>query len=144
MSAVPAGCYDREWFHEADFSVPLDQACKGTSTKRPPESEKRIVSSDGCAKSWMPLDSQTKRTRERASERMATAFEESHTNSIDGTMVATDPEVVTLQELIRSWMTEFVSRSWDMIENGVSADPKSSDPRRVNRRHQRTRLVVTH
>ena len=59
---------------------------------------------------------------------MVTAFEESHTNSIDGTMVATDPEVVTLQEVIRSWMNEFVSRSWDVIENGVSADFKSSDP----------------
>ena len=35
--AVLAGCYDKEWFHEADFSVPLDQACKGTSTRRSPQ-----------------------------------------------------------------------------------------------------------
>ena len=37
MGAVSAGCYDEEWFHEADFSVPLDQACKGTSTRYPPQ-----------------------------------------------------------------------------------------------------------
>ena len=110
MGAESAGCYDKEWFHEAD-SVPVDQACKGTSTRHLPDSERRIVSPDGCTKSRMPLDSRTKRT-----------------NSIDGTMVATDPEVVKLQEVIRSWMTEFVSRSWDVIENGVSADFKSSDP----------------
>ena len=100
----------------------------------PPDSERRIVSPDGCTKSRMPLDSRTKRTRKRASKYMVTAFEESHTNSIDGTMVATDPEVVTLQEVIRSWMTEFVSRSWDVIENGVSADFKSSDPWKVEQK----------
>ena len=35
MGAESAGCYDKEWFHEAD-SVPVDQACKGTSTRHPP------------------------------------------------------------------------------------------------------------
>ena len=71
----------------------------------------------------------TDETYQRKGEQIhGTAFEETHTNSLDGTMVATDPEVATLQEFIRFWMTEFVSRSWDVIENGVSADFKSSDP----------------
>ena len=31
-------------------------------------------------------------------------------------------------------MTKFVSLSWDVLENGVSIDPKSSDPCRVGRK----------
>ena len=53
-----------EWFLEADFSAPRDQACKGTFFCGD-MLFKRIGSTDVCSKSWMLLDSPTKRTRKR-------------------------------------------------------------------------------
>ena len=51
---------------------------------------------------------------------MVTTFEESHTNSIDGTMMAASPEVAMIHEFIRGWMTDFMSCSCDMLQNGVN------------------------
>ena len=75
---------------------------------------------------------------------MVTAFEESHTNSPDGTMVATGPEVVTLQEFFRSWMTEFVSVLGMCSKMVLVLIPKTQIREGWSARHQGTRLVVTH
>lgn len=143
MGAVSAGCYDKEWFLAADFSVPLYQAAKGTfcggmlfrRTLAP--TMKRYVDEalfrfreeerfSRCMYEVLGAAGLTDETyKKKASKHMATAFEEAHTNSPYGTMVAASPEVAMLQEFIRGWMTDFVSRSWDVLENGVSSDPKA-------------------
>ena len=136
MGAVSAGCYDEEWFHEADFSVPLGQACKGTffcggmlfrRTLAP--TMKRYVDEalirfreeerfSKCMSEVLGAAGLSDETyKKKANNHTATAFEEAYTNSSDGTMVAANPEVAMLQEFIKGWMTEFVTRSWDVLEN---------------------------
>ena len=77
--------------------------------------------------------------KKEANNHMVTTFEEAHTNSSDDTMVAASSEVATLYEFIRGSMTEFVTRSFDVLESGDRTDPKA----RI-RGHQGTCLVVTH
>ena len=82
--------------------------------------------------------------KKEANNHMVTAFEEAHTNSSDGTMVAASPEVAMLHEFIRGWMTEFVTRSWDVLESGDRTDSKAQIREGWSERHQGTCLVVTH
>merc|ERR1712136_733597 len=104
--AVSAGCYDKEWFLAADFSVPLYQAAKGTfcggmlfrRTLAP--TMKRYVDEalfrfreeerfSRCMYEVLGAAGLTDETyKKKASKHMATAFEEAHTNSPYGTMVS--------------------------------------------------------
>ena len=59
-------------------------------------------------------------------------------------MLAASLEVTMLQEFIRGWMTVFATRSCDVLENGVSTDPKAQIREGWGGRHQGTCLVVTH
>ena len=151
-----------EWFLEADFSAPRDQACKGTffcggmlfrRTLAP--TMKRYVDEAlfmfreedrfyRCMIEVLGAAGLSDETyKKKANNHMATAFEEAHTNSLDGTMVAASPEVAMLHEFIRGWMTEFMSCSWDMLQNGVNAVPKAQTREGWSGRHKRTCLVIT-
>ena len=152
-----------EWFLEADFSAPRDQACKGTffcggmlfrRTLAP--TMKRYVDEAlfmfreedrfyRCMFEVLGAAGLSDETyKKEANNHMVTAFEEAHMNSSDDTMVAASPEVAMLHEFIRGWMTEFVTRSWDVLESGDRTDPKAQIREGWSERHQGTCLVVTH
>ena len=109
-----------EWFLEADFSAPRDQACKGTlfcgdmlfrRTLAP--TMKRYVDEAlfmfreeerfyRCMFEVLDAAGLSDETyKKEANNHMVTAFEEAHTNSSDDTMVAASPEVAMLHEFIR-------------------------------------------
>ena len=145
-----------EWFLEAGFSVHLYQACKGTffcggmlfrRTLAP--TMKRYVDEalvrfreeerfSRCMFEVLGAAGLSDETyKKKANNHTATAFEEAHMNSSDGTMVAASPEVAMLQEFIKGWMTEFVSCSWDVLENGVNEVPKAQIREGWSGRHKR-------
>ena len=109
-----------EWFFEAGFSVPLYQACKGTffcggmlfrRTLAP--TMKRYVDEAlfmfreeerfyRCMFEVLGAAGFSDETyKKKANNHMATAFEEAHTNSSVGTMVAASPEFAMIHEFIR-------------------------------------------
>ena len=82
--------------------------------------------------------------KKEAKNHMVTAFEEAHVNPSGDTMVAASPEVAMLHEFLSGCLTEFVTRSWDVLESVDGTDPKAQIREGWSERHQGTCLVVTH
>jgi hypothetical protein len=136
LGAVGAACYEKVWFTEADFSGALMVTamytfrggklfCRtlGPVLKRYVDDgvfryreEERIqkamwdaVSISGLAEGY----------QKKAAKHLQLAYDEAHMSAPYGSTSASTPEMGLVQDFVKCWMTEFVSRSWDVLENGV-------------------------
>jgi len=136
LGAVGAACYEKVWFTEADFSGALMVTamytfrggklfCRtlGPVLKRYVDDgvfryreEERIqkamwdaVSISGLAEGY----------QKKAAKHLQIAYDDAHMSAPYGSTSASTPEMGLVQDFVKCWMTEFVGRSWDVLENGV-------------------------
>jgi hypothetical protein len=136
LGAVAAACYDKAWFAEADFSGALMVSamytfrggklfCRtlGPVLKRYVDDgvfryreEERIQKAMWDAISISGLgDSYQK----KATKHLQAAFDEAHMSAPYGSTTAETPEMGLVCDFVKCWMKEFVTKAWDVLENGV-------------------------
>merc|ERR1712216_584555 len=136
LGAVGAACYEKVWFTEADFSGALMVTamytfrggklfCRtlGPVLKRYVDDgvfryreEERIQKAMWDAVSISGLNESYQK---KAAKHLQAAYDEAHMSAPYGSTSASTPEMGLVQDFVKCWMTEFVSRSWDVLENGV-------------------------
>jgi hypothetical protein len=137
MGAVSAGCYDKPWFSKANFTAPLLaitlhtlQGAKIFSRTLAPMVEKFVEESvfkyfeeeriqkamwDACELSGV------KETHiKKASQHLQKAYDDAHFKAPYGTTQGETPAISLLQDFVKGWMSDFVGRAWDIIENGTN------------------------
>lgn len=137
LGAVGAACYEKPWFTEADFSGALMVTAMytfrggklfsrtlGPILKRYVDDgvfryreEERIqkamwdaVEVSGLAESY----------QKKAAKHLQVAYDDAHMSAPYGSTTASTPELGLVQDFVKAWMTQFVSKSWDVLENGVT------------------------
>lgn len=139
MGSVAAGCYEKPWFTEADFSVSLLvcvlYAFKGASSKmfcrtlgpllkrfvddgifryREEERMQKVI--------WdaLVMSGMTENFHKKAAKNLQAAFDEAHMTAPYGTSEAETPHLGAVQDFVKCWMTEFVNRSWEILASGIN------------------------
>lgn len=136
LGAVGAACYEKVWFSEADFSGALMVTgmytfrggklfCRtlGPVLKRYVDDgvfrfreEERIQKAMWDAISISGLDESYQK---KAAKHLQTCYDDAHMSAPYGSTAATTPEMGLVQDFVKCWMTGFVEKSWDVLENGV-------------------------
>lgn len=136
LGAVGAACYEKVWFTEADFSGALMVTAMytfrggklfsrtlGPVLKRYVDDgvfryreEERIQKAMYDAVSVSGLGDGYQK---KATKHLQTSYDEAHMAAPYGSTAASTPEMGLVQDFVKSWMTEFVSKAWDVLENGV-------------------------
>jgi len=136
LGAVGAACYDKVWFTEADFSGALMVTamytfrggklfCRtlGPVLKRYVDDgvfryreEERIQKAMWDAISISGLDESYQK---KAAKHLQTCYDEAHMSAPYGSTSASTPELGLVQDFVKAWMTGFVHKSFDVLENGV-------------------------
>jgi len=136
LGAVGAACYEKPWFTEADFSGALMVTamytfrggklfCRtlGPVLKRYVDDgvfrfreEERIQKAMWDAVSISGLNESYQK---KAAKHLQAAYDEAHMSAPYGSTQASSPEMGLVQDFVKCWMTEFISKSWDVLENGV-------------------------
>merc|ERR1719316_1400764 len=57
----------------------------------------------------------------KANKHLTTSFEAAHISAKYGTSPAPTPELGMVQDFIQAWISEFVRRAWDVLNNGVNS-----------------------
>merc|ERR1719253_225049 len=137
LGGVGQACHEKQWFTEADFSGALMVTAMytfrggklfsrtlGPILKRYVDDgvfryreEERIqkamwdaVSISGLAEGY----------QKKAAKHLQIAYDDAHMSAPYGSTTASTPEMGLVQDFVKCWMTEFVARSWDVLENGVT------------------------
>jgi len=136
LGGVGQACHEKAWFTEADFSGALMVTAMytfrggklfsrtlGPVLKRYVDDgvfryreEERIQKAMWDAISISGLNESYQK---RAAKHIQVAYDEAHMAAPYGSTTASSPEMGLVQDFVKSWMTEFVNRSWDVLENGV-------------------------
>lgn len=136
MSAISAGCYEKPWLFKVNFTGPLLAAALHTfsgakcfTRTLAPALEKYIE--DGIF-AWAEEERITKSMHEAAEnsgikashqkkcvKHLMLAYDDAHFKAPYGTHIAAQPEFGMLQDFVKGWMIEFVTRAWDILNNGV-------------------------
>lgn len=136
LGAVGAACYEKAWFIEADFSGALmvmamftfrggKLFCRtlGPVLKRYVDDgvfryreEERIQKAMWDAISISGLNDGYQK---KAVKHLQAAYDESHMSAPYGSTTAATPELGLVQDFCKSWMSEFMNKAWDVLENGV-------------------------
>mmetsp|Transcript_17254 Transcript_17254/g.49279 ORF Transcript_17254/g.49279 Transcript_17254/m.49279 type:complete len:361 (-) Transcript_17254:84-1166(-) len=137
MHALSAGLYDRPWFDKVNFAGPFlavtlfsFAGTKIFARTLAPMVERVVESS---LFNWREEERIQKAMwdaiatcgvkeshRKKASTHLARSYDEAHLRAPYGSSTADTPEMGLLQDFIRGWMADFVGRSWDLLENGIS------------------------
>jgi len=144
MGAVSAGLYDRDWLFKANFAGPMLAATLYTfrsakiftRTLRPMieqyveaglflwNEEERIQKAMWDA---IVATGVKESHRKKANSHLAKAYDEAHLRAPFGSSLADTPELGQLQDFVRGWMSEFVRRGWDILENGIGSGAVTRD-----------------
>lgn len=136
MGAVSAGCYDKQWFPVADFSGPLFQSAKdtfgtgklfyrmvGPDFRQSVDDalfhfkeEERISKELWKALEKTPMESGY---RKKALQHLQKAFDEAHVSASYNSSQAASAELQMLQDFVKGWIVEFVTRAWDVLQSSV-------------------------
>lgn len=137
MTSAAAGCFEKPWFVEADFTPALMVSAMhsfrnsyvfvrtlGPFVKRYVDSavsryreEQRIQKVMWDAVSTSSLSSSFHKS---VCESLQATYDEAHVAAPYGSNAAATPELGLLQDFVTCWMTDFVSKTWDVLENGVA------------------------
>merc|ERR1740130_1080139 len=58
--------------------------------------------------------------QKKAAKHLQVAYDDSHMAAPYGSTTAGSPELGLVQDFCKAWMTQFVEKSWDVLENGVT------------------------
>jgi len=145
MGGMAAGCYDKAWINEANFSLVFFEATKQTMKgsklftrtlgpmlhkhvedaifKYKEEERLQKVMWDAVSMSGL-----TDAYQKKASKHLQTAFDDAHLSAQYGSTQGVTLEFGMLQDFVKGWMAEFVSRSWDVLQNGVGSGQEAWVP----------------
>uniref|UniRef100_A0A7S4SJN4 Uncharacterized protein n=1 Tax=Alexandrium monilatum TaxID=311494 RepID=A0A7S4SJN4_9DINO len=138
MHAVSSALYERPWIWKANFAGPLLtvvlSCCRGAkifARTLGPVLERDIEAALFTWKEEERLQTAMKDAiatagvkephRKKAVQHLSKAYDEAHLRAPFGQSVADSPELGHLQDFVRGWMVEFVSRAWDVLEYGLEA-----------------------
>lgn len=57
----------------------------------------------------------------KANKHLTTSFESAHISAKYGTSPAATPELGMVQDFVQAWISEFVRRGWDILNNGINS-----------------------
>jgi len=57
----------------------------------------------------------------KANKHLTTSYESAHISAKYGTSPAATPELGMVQDFCQAWLTDFVRRAWDVLNNGISS-----------------------
>eukprot|EP00747_Dinoflagellata_sp_TGD_P183077 gnl/TRDRNA2_/TRDRNA2_37745_c0_seq3.p1 gnl/TRDRNA2_/TRDRNA2_37745_c0~~gnl/TRDRNA2_/TRDRNA2_37745_c0_seq3.p1 ORF type:complete len:379 (-),score=77.95 gnl/TRDRNA2_/TRDRNA2_37745_c0_seq3:72-1208(-) len=136
MGAISAACYDKAWFPEANFVGPLTvtavstfRGCKLFARTLAPMLEKwveegifRFREEERIQKAmWeaISLTSLSESYHKKCSQHLQKSYDEAHIAAPYGSTEGDSAEMRMLQDFVKGWITEFMRRAWDVLENGV-------------------------
>merc|ERR1719253_862789 len=136
MGSMSQGCGAKLWFVEADFSAPLTLCVLSmwrsgklfTRTLAPmmqkyvDESIFRFREEERRQKMLWDVLAKTdlkESYHKKAFKALGQGFDEAHIKSEWGGCPADTLEMGELQDFVKSWMADFVSRAWDILETGI-------------------------
>jgi len=141
MASLAHPCEDKPWFTIANFTEPIALAAvetfKGThlfhrivapsimkyvsdAIHRYREEERITqVLWDAVADLGLSADYQKK-----CNKHLQLAYDQAHVAAEYGTNLGDTPELGMVEDFLTAWMSDFVKRSWDILENGI----RPSDP----------------
>merc|ERR1711879_105660 len=62
--------------------------------------------------------------KKKANQHLKNSFDDAHFNAPWGSTQADTAELAVLQDFVKGWMTEFVNRAWEVVENGCNSNSK--------------------
>lgn len=139
MGSISAACYDKAWFPEANFAGPLYEAslsiCKGQKLfcrvlspclqRYVEEGLFRFREEERIQKGFYDAISGTglpESYHKKANQHLQKSYDEAHTTAPIGSSSAEDPSMQLLKDFVVGWMRDFIGRSYDIRENGVSPE----------------------
>jgi len=141
MGSISAACYDKAWFTEANFALPLHEAalgiCKGQKLfcrvlspclqRYVEEGLFRFREEERIQKGFYEAIAGTglpESFHKKASTHLQKAYDEAHTTAPFGSTVDSleDPSMRLLKDFVVGWMRDFIGRSYDIRENGVGPE----------------------
>jgi len=138
MGMISQGCHDKAWAREANFATPLClvaesifKTSKLFSRMLAPMLHKYVEDSIFRFREeeriqraiWETVESSglPQNYFKKCSSHLAKGYDDAHITASYGQSEAASPEMGLLQDFIKGWMTEFIGRAWDVLENGVGA-----------------------
>lgn len=146
--AVSAGFYDKPWFDKVNLSAPLLAAALHTFkdakifTRTLAPMLERYVE-DGLFKyaeeeriskaTWEAVEASGVKEafQKKCNKHLQTAYDDAHIKAPYGTTTAETAELSMLQDFVKGWMSEFVGRSWDVLETGIGAGARATRDEKV-------------
>lgn len=147
MGAISASLYDKDWFTKVDWSGPLTtasaytfQGAKAFQRTLGPSIDQHIA--DGIFRyqeeerinkvMWTALETSgvNETHMKKANQHLLKAYDEAFVKAPYGSHdgVAASPELALLQDFVKGWMSEFVSRAWmPVLEDGIGASSGTKD-----------------
>merc|ERR1719240_2049423 len=133
LGAVGAACYEKVWFTEADFSGALMVTAMftfrggklfartlGPVLKRYVDDgvfryreEERVQKAMWDAVSISGLNDGYQK---KAVKHLQAAYDEAHMAAPYGSTTAATPELGLVQDFVKSWMSEFMNKAWDVLD----------------------------
>lgn len=144
MGAVSASCYDKPWFAQVNLAGPLLAAAlhifhgaKVFTRTIAPMLEVHVE--DGLFKwreeervqraMWEAVEASGVHHshQKKACTYLQKAYDEAHMKSPYGSTIAETSELAWLQDFVRGWMSDFVTRAWDVLQHGIGAGSPTRD-----------------
>jgi hypothetical protein len=138
MASICQGCQERAWVTTATFANPLclvaDQIFKNAklfARMLAPmlhkyvedaifrfREEQRITNAI-----WETVENSglSDKYYKKCNQHLNKVYDDCHISSQFGASLAVTPELGLLQDFVKGWMSDFVGRAWDVLENGVGA-----------------------
>jgi len=136
MGSMSAGCHDKAWFQQANFTAALCLVAEQIFSNAKLfarmlapmmhkyvedalfrfREEERILNAV-----WETIENSglSSAYHKKCNSHLTRSYDEAHISAPYGQHVAEKAEFGLLQDFLKGWMSEFISRAWDVLENGV-------------------------
>lgn len=141
MFTISAGCAEKPWFQEANFTDPLFHAVMGTfqtsQTRFMCRTLKPVIQKtvdDAVARfreeervqkglyEAVVISGLPEAYQKNCCKHLQNSFDKAHMGAPYGTTTGETVEMGLVQDFVRGWMDDFVGRAWNVLNDGVSAD----------------------
>lgn len=149
MGIISAAAYEKPWFSKVSFSNVLLMMVLHTfqgskifyRVLKPQvvkyieegffkwQEEERITA---CIAQAVAVSGITASFQDKARKALAKGYDEAHFNAPYGSTTNDSPELAVLQDFVKGWMTEFVAKGWDVLENGLGGEGETDRSRMVS------------
>lgn len=136
MGAISGAFYEKEWFTRVELTTPLlisalhtFKTAKIFTRTLGPQIEKHVEEAIfkfheeervlKCMWAAVEESGLQEAYKKKASTHLQKSYDEAFLKAPYGTSAGDTPELGILQDFVKGWMSDFVGRAWDVLENGM-------------------------